>query len=185
MATKYEYYDTGYDNTQYCYGTAGRGQTFTPSVRHEIQTVKVYISKTNAPDALDIDIKATSAGLPTGASLASGQIAAGDVGAGVDWETCTLGTPIILEAGVMYAILLLSTGSVWQNLYNVGRDSGSATYSGGTELTSVDGGSSWSISSGSDMYFEELGDPKISFISRQRGSSLKQSGSIGQALLQG
>lgn len=137
------------------------GQTFTPSISHNITSVDVRMYRMGAPGGnIVANIYATSGGLPNGASLASGSIAGSTVPVfpTYGWMSITLTTPTTLTAGTKYAIVLTNTGGsggiddlyVW-----CGGGCGTGTYSGG-DYCYNDGGV-WGNYANYDLGFREYG----------------------------
>ena len=72
--TLYENLDTGDTTGSTFYGTNWRAQTFTPSIAHELTSVKLKLYKEGNPGIVTVSIRATSAGKPTGSDLCLGTI---------------------------------------------------------------------------------------------------------------
>ncbi len=157
---------------EYCYGVSSGhnfdgkywlAQSFTPSVSHEITSIKIFISRTGSNPALlgtiTASIKATDgSGHPTGGDLVADTLAAADVGASGAWyELDMTGSVVVLEAGVKYAIVCRTSGEgdgsnviLWYR----------GNYAGGEDLYSDDYGATWSGTT-SDDRFEEYGYPSL------------------------
>ena len=155
MAIKYEYYDSGDDDNRSFYEANWRGQTFTPSTAHTITSVKLLLFKIFAPGTITVSIRATSANLPTGNDLCSGTTDGDTLTTDTagEWREISLGAGYALSTGTKYAIVVraASTWGGWRV------DETSPTYTGGTEVYSLNSGSSWTAVSTVDALFEEWG----------------------------
>lgn len=127
------------------YGVNWRAQTFTPGSTFVCSGA--YLSLTTVaggnPSPMTVAIKATSAGLPTGANLAEGTITSVSItGSGYFNFYVSFTTPITLTASTMYALVVSSPLSTVAGYWSW---EGNATsiYAGGTDVGSSDSGSSW------------------------------------------
>jgi hypothetical protein len=145
------YYNTNDDSYYGGNSTYIAGQTFTPSETFTLTSIKALLYKIGTPGTCTVAIYATSAGVPTGAPLVSntfdGNTLTSD-SAG-EWKEVTL-TPTELTGSTMYALVIMASG----NFLGWRRDQTSPTYTGGTEVTSSNGGSSWSADNSHDLMFE-------------------------------
>ena len=153
--TLQEYYDISDDTITQCYGVNWRGQTFTDAGGFSLTKVSVKAFKIGSPGDVTMNIKATTAGKPSGAALGTATTSANGWttdGAG-DWYDFIFDPAVVLDAGVMYAIeVSIPTGNsvnqiIWRD------DQSGATYAGGTYVYSSNSGGSWTISSGGDLMF--------------------------------
>ena len=158
MATLYENYITGDDGSANTDSTNWDSQTFTPSITHIITSVKLKLWRTTTPGTVTVSIRATSAGLPTGADLASGTTdgdtlptAAGSA----EWREITLGAGTVLIASTKYAICVRAAAQYANWRY----DQTSPTYAGGNRAFSSTSGVSWTAVAGTDFMFEDWGEP--------------------------
>ena len=164
-ATLYEYLNTGDDDYAVSYGVNWKGQTFTPATAHTITSVKLKLIKvTGAPAGnLNVNIRATTAGLPSGANLATSSMLANDISTTATWYEFTLTPSVLLTASTLYAIIWSNpsgdvsnyTGArmIYQNAVD--------QYTGGDDKASADSGVTWNNGYGnySDYMFEDWGDP--------------------------
>lgn len=156
---KYQYYDTGDDNDRDAYGVNWVGQTFTVEVSHIISKVKLKLFRVGTPGTINVSIRATSAGKPTGGDLCAGTI----VGTGITddangaWYEIPLGDGFELTIGIQYAIVIRATSGDASNKVSWRADITSPSYSGGTQVGSSDSGTGWSTYSGVDCMFEDWG----------------------------
>ena len=59
MATRYEYYTTGYNTFFGSEAQYWLGQTFTPSISHRITSVKVFVFRKGSPGTVTVSIRST------------------------------------------------------------------------------------------------------------------------------
>lgn len=159
MTTKYEYCD---DTPDYHLHIDAVGvllaQTFTPSIDHYITQVKLDMAKEVAlVDDIIIQIRSTSAGLPTTTILTIGSISAVNIPISHALVTCLI-NPYKVISGTKYAIVPYKNTAIgsllWYQKY------GFATYSGGDACTWI--GTAWDNKGGSDFIFEEWGVTDLS-----------------------
>lgn len=135
--------------------TEWRAQTFTASSNtgeDNIGGVRLYLTKTGAPTGnCTVSIRATSAGLPTGADLATSVVAYSTITTGV--ITFTLSTAVALVAGTVYAIVFQPGAGVSGGAYCAWNYQSSSVYANGTSVTSADSGTNWTAESSFDRYF--------------------------------
>ena len=137
------------------YAQFWRGQSFTPTTTHTITCVELEMIKVGSPPGdLTVIIKATSAGVPSGAIMATGTLAAstwattpGSV------EAITLDNTAELTASTMYALYFYLGGGDGSNklqyLYG-------SSFAGGTTVSSDNSGSTWAAGA-TDLNFAEHG----------------------------
>jgi hypothetical protein len=153
----FESYTTGQDSWVTVGYDAGivMAQTFTPSLGHTIKTVKIYALRVGTSPNIKIDIYETSAGMPTGSPIStSGFVSAAGFDTNYSWQTIIV-SPVSLSASTMYAIVLSAQAFSYWDYVQWGDDSTSPTYAGGTLVYSPNSGSTWTISSGDDLLFQE------------------------------
>jgi hypothetical protein len=132
-------------------------ETFTPQNTHKIESVKLRLSRAGSPGTILISIRNTTNGKPVGGDLCSGTMDGNTLTTdqyGAVYEIA-LGAGVVLEAGVQYAIIIRcpnATSSDFILVWLVSVDS----YPSGTVVYSADG-STWTIYSNMDFYFEEWG----------------------------
>jgi len=106
------------------------------------------------PPDLTLSVRTTSAGLPTGADLASTTISGSAFASGsVTSFAATFSTPAALVAGTQYALILRPVSAPAGAGYFWIRSSPS-TYSGGSRVLSADSGGTWSIDTTRDFNFK-------------------------------
>lgn len=117
-----------------------------------VKSVKLWIGDQGGDNnrTVTISLRATSAGLPTGADLESKTVTGTASTVNGQEMTFTFSTPVTVTRGTTYAIIFrcLDTNGqvqVWGN--------SAAGYSGGSKIASTNSGSSWSAETGKDFYF--------------------------------
>lgn len=162
MATKYEYND-GTGAGKGVYDTFWMAQTFTPTVNHNVTTIKIKCARTGSPGTVTVSIRATSGGLPTGIDLVSGTFNGDTISEwnNYEWVSVTLGRAYKLLADTMYAIVVKAPAGSESPENVLYWQLSSDSYSGGTFCESDDSGSTWAeyASGANDCGFEEWGNP--------------------------
>ena len=126
--------------------TTWGGQTFKPSVSGLLTKADINLfcsGCTGTTPNLTLSVQATSAGLPTGADLASGTIAGFSNGASA-YYSATFATPPTLTAGTMYALVIRPVANPSAGIYALTR-SANDVYAGGTRVAGTVSGTVWSI----------------------------------------
>jgi len=162
MATLFQYYNSGDDGEKSIWGDSIIGQQFTVSTAHSIEYVKLKMREypNSSPGNLVVEIKGVDGdGKPTGEALCSATVNANDYNDPSQWRTITFSTSADLQADTMYAILCHDEDWNGSSSVNVlwARDTTSPTYSGGSQLLSINQGTSWAVQTSRDMMFEEWG----------------------------
>lgn len=160
MTTLYEHYITGDDGSISLHSASKRvGQTFTPSIDHAITSIKFFGYRKGDPGTLTVSIKATDdEGKPTGDVLCSKTINSADIGLSPKaWHEITFDNIAALIAGTQYVIILQVSNGAPATDYVFWRKDWHGTYTGGTQVVSFNGGSSWSVQTDEDQLFEEYG----------------------------
>ena len=171
MAIKYEYYNTGDDDSRQIYDNVWRAQTFTPDTAHTVTSVKLLLYKIilGTPGTITVSIRATSASLPTGGDLCSGTTDGDTLTTDAlgEWREISLGAGYALSASTMYAIVIRAPDGnyIYGDYVRIRVDETSPTYTGGTDCYSTNSGSSWTQVSGTDLMFEEWGSAAEATIS--------------------
>lgn len=180
MATLQDYYNTG-DGANAAFGSARWiAQTFTAGNGYSISSIKLKLWRdpSNNPGTITISIRATTAGLPTGADLdgvsgtTDGNTLPTTQGT-AEWREITLSSSIELTSSVMYAIVMRCSGV--NPSCNCRDDASSPAYANGTYNYSNNSGSSWTIFSGADLMFETWGDAPVT---HEAEGSISGTGSI-------
>jgi hypothetical protein len=124
------------------------GQTFTPSVSGLLKRVDIDLFCSGCSGTtpnLTVSIRATAAGLPTGADLASATIPGFANGGVPSYFTATFGAPAALTAGTMYAIVVRPVANPAPGTYAIIRSGTPGPYAGGTRVSGATSGTVWSI----------------------------------------
>jgi len=166
--TLYEKSNTGDDGNASIGGDLAwwEGQTFTPAVAHIITSVKLYLHRDDGvfPGIVTVSIRATAAGLPTGADLCSGTYDADTLTPFTPtWCEFTFGAGTNLLAGTKYAIVIRVSAATDQVKSRV---TSPGTYADGSSVYSGDSGATWAAYGGSppfDYQFEEYGLPLANY----------------------
>lgn len=149
-----EFYNTGDDIDAPITVTTWRGQTWTTTSAYNITSVKLKLYRGGTPPTnVTVSIRATSAGLPTGADLTSGSIAGSTVTEGTPGSFIEIPlTPYALSNATKYAIVCRvdDAGCTWRV------DNSSPSYAGGNGCTSTNSGVNWTTG-GWDSMFEIYG----------------------------
>lgn len=147
-------------------------QTFTPVTSYQAGSCKLKLYRVGNPSTVTVSIRATAAGLPTGANLCSGTTN-GDTlttDSGGEWRTISMGAGYPLVAGTQYARVVRALLSDITN-YILWRRAVFGSYAGGSKCFSPDNGATWSIPfPGHDMMFEEWGQVYPSLTRKWQGA---------------
>jgi len=134
--------------------TSWGGQTFIPALTGTVVKADVQLfcsGCTGTTPNLTASIRATSAGLPTGADLATATIPGFSNGAGV-FYTASFGSPAALTAGTQYALIVRPVANPSIGGYFWIRSS-PGTYANGQRVTTADSGSTWTADVTRDFNF--------------------------------
>jgi hypothetical protein len=135
-------------------------QTFTAGVTGQLVKVDFPLFCSSSPAGtpctlnpnLNVSIRATSGGLPTGANLASASIA-GNISGATATFTATFASPLAITAGTQYALIVNtgSTGAATTGYFWI--RSSPSTYANGQRVASADSGVTWAADSTRDYNF--------------------------------
>jgi len=182
MAELYENYITGDDFAYAPFGNRRAAQTFTPSISHEVTSVKLKLLRYGYPGTLTVSIKATTGLVPSGADLSSGTIDGDTLStSGYEWVSIPQTSYPSLTAGTKYAIVIKAPLGDYSNYVAVAGDSSSPTYTGGNYCYSSDSGANWTAFTSADLVFEEWGLPVVPPIEIE-GSSAGASSATGKII---
>lgn len=137
-------------------------QTFTTTANHLLKSVELNLQKTGADvtlSTINVSIRATSGGEPSGENLTLGTIYGSDVDHTVaGWYEAVFSNPIELADSTMYAIVIGAPGSDYPSFYARGTSTGNV-YEGGTQGYSEDSGETWEEQSADtdDLWFKTYG----------------------------
>lgn len=156
---KYEYYNTGDDDYIYIADTEYVAQTFTPSISHYINIVKIKAFRVGSPGNITVSITAVDGdGKPTGPDLSTGTFN-GDIittDSGGEWISIGM-SEYLIESSTQYAIVVKALeGDATNWLAWLVDYSGSSSYTGG-EGWWYDGDIWDNEGDVFDMMFEEWG----------------------------
>jgi len=156
-------YVTGDDTGGAVMTVSWLGQTFTTGASYNLASIKIKGGRAGSgaqPGTVNVAIRATSGGIPTGANLSTGSFDADSTPdmtsydpEVAEWTEITM-SALTLGASTKYAIIVSNPGGDNQNYYRWGSDQSSPTYADGEEVYSSDSGSSWDALATADMMFE-------------------------------
>jgi hypothetical protein len=139
------------ESTEYAITNSQWGmQTFTPTEDYTIGRVVFKLRENQAGEILlTVGIYATSGGKPTGSALVEKVVDLDGHGNALAEATIDFDTPYALTNGVQYAIVLTTPGGGIWGAYGT-----PSTSPGGNWGVSYNQGSSWTINTGWDWYFQ-------------------------------
>jgi len=150
MATLYDYHSTGDTTTAGFATTSWRAMTFTTTGAYTIGSVKLKLYTSVVPDYVVASIRATDGTIPTGADLASGELAGTEletISPG-DWIEITFTTAYALSATTKYAIICRTkTSGTCEWRLDI-----SGGYATGSRCDSADSGVNWTEGTTSHDY---------------------------------
>jgi hypothetical protein len=133
------------------------GQTFIPAVNGQLVKAQIQLFCNGCgatPPNLTLDVRNTSAGLPTGADLATTTIPGSVFSSGSTVSfTASFGSPATLTSGTQYALILRPVSAPAGSGYFWIRSSPS-TYANGSRVLSADSGGTWSTDTTRDYNFK-------------------------------
>lgn len=155
----YERYQIGDDESLLVYGVRWESQTITPSVSHTLNRVAIKVARGGIgglPGTITVSIRATAAGLPTGADLVSLTFDGNLLDTAATGQFRQYVMPgVALTAATKYAIVVRATGGDVNNHLVWREDATSPTYAGGSRCSSVDSGGTWAADTTKDFMFDE------------------------------
>jgi len=156
MGVRDRYTGGAHSGSAAIYNTRSEGQTFTAKYSYTMTSVELELYRdTSNVVTLDINIYATTAGLPTGPSLASGSISTADIELGVgdsELHSIVLSAGVVLQKGTMYAICGTSSTANSSDIKWV-TDTGGG-FTGGTRIYDSSPGGAWTGTIAHDMNFQ-------------------------------
>jgi len=154
--TLYESFTESPDNDVGITASLTYAQTFTPSVAHNITSVKLLLYRQGTPGTMYVEIRATSAHYPTGSALVTGSINANDFTTNSSGQLYEITFPsaLSLDADTEYAIIARCGGDAGNRPLWLWKTAGG--YAGGFARGSMDNGASW-YNQGGDLIFYEYG----------------------------
>jgi len=161
VAIRFEYYNTGDDGDFQFYGASWAAQTFVPSKKHTILSVKLKLYRVNSPNTVTVGIRFTDGdGKPTGDDLCSGTTDGNTLttdSAG-EWREITLDTGYNLNVNIKYGIVVRVPNATSGNYLRWREDCTGTGYINGYGLLSGNSGSTWTAYTDIDCMFEEWGE---------------------------
>lgn len=150
---------TGNNTNENFYAQYWRGQTFTPSVSHELTAVQLYMMEDGTPADLNVSITGVDgSGDPDLSNiLCDVNIPETEFSAvAFEWEDANLSGCGSLSAGTTYGIVLYG-GLNGSNQYRWGLDTVAPVYGSGEFCSSTDSGATWSCDATKTVNFKEYG----------------------------
>ena len=135
--------DGGFAGSNVVWGSVQAAQSFTAGISGDLDQVDVLLARSGSPGDLTVEIQTLSSGVPSGTVLASGSVAAASVTGSYAWIPVPLSPVAPSSAGVQYAIVLSAPSSAGSGDRYDWAITGGSPYSAGTQLSSLDGGASW------------------------------------------
>ncbi len=135
--------------------TSWGGQTFTAGVSGPLVKADVQlfcIGCTGTTPNINVSIRATSAGLPTGADLATAVLPGFSSGSSV-FHTVTFATPTTVTAGTQYALILAPTANPSPGTGYFWIRASPSSYAAGQRVTTTNSGVTWATDSTRDFNF--------------------------------
>lgn len=155
----FEHYIINDDDEKAIFDRHWRGQTFTPSISHNITSVKLLLRRVLLPGQVTVSIRAATYGKPIGPDLCSGTFDGNTLttdGAG-EWKEITFDIHPLLDASTTYAIVIRAIAGDGSNNLRWRDDNSYPAYPGGLYVYSEWSGTDWTRVYGTDMMFEEWG----------------------------
>lgn len=153
-----DYYNTGANTYEDIFDTDWAAQTFTTTIGYNITSVKLLLRRFVSPGTLTVSIKATAAGVPTGADLCVGTYDANTINSLTpEWIEITFGNGAKLSPLTQYAIVARCLTGTFANEVLWRHDATSPTYTGGSVCASADSGATWTADATIDALFECYG----------------------------
>ncbi len=147
-----EFY-TSQDSDEFIVTNGWKAQTFNTTSQYIVGQVRIWGRGIgNGGGTITVSIRATVAGLPSGADLTSGTIAASSFPSSNGLVSVNV-TPLLLSNATQYAIVIGNSGGDLANYVMWRADATAPAYGGGTYCSSGDFGGTWASDAGKDFYF--------------------------------
>lgn len=147
-------YDLGDDADLSVWGVNWEAQTFTVNIAHDVEVIEIKCRRVGSPGNITIGIRATAAGLPTGADLTSVTFDGNALPTSDLWIVRYV-TAYSLSAATKYAPVIRAPDGDASN-YLVWRSDGTAPgYAGGARCHSANSGGDWAEDVNNDFMFRE------------------------------
>lgn len=166
------------NSTTSIYGNIWAGQTFTTSSSspHTVSQVKLMLERVGSPGTITLHLYRISSGLPTGTDITSGTYDGDIVSSNSsNWYTIPLDEETSLLSGTTYAICLDAVEGDSSD-YILWSYNSSNPYSGGTALSSTNGGTTWTAVTANDYLFQIWGSSALVVQECKVFEGVKQSG---------
>ncbi len=144
------------DNFSQQMGLTWTAQTFLVGAAATTKSARIRVFRTGLPGTVQISIRATVAGKPSGADLAADLMTNGNdftsSSPGTFWKF-TWPTPLALSASTTYALVFRAPSGDGSNFTTWRSDATTPLYTGGSNAFSTDGGVTWTLNTATDMMF--------------------------------
>lgn len=134
------------------YGVNWYAQTFTPATgQSNVAEVILNMTSVGTPTSTySVEIRATTAGVPSGAALGTATLAVASMASGDN--TFIFASPVSVTPGTVYAIVVSCAAALVGNNYQWNYAT-TNPYSGGQWCSSIDSGASWAGNASNDFRF--------------------------------
>jgi len=150
-----ENFNTGDDTAENCRGAQWCSQSYQTAAAYTMNEIHILALRLGSPGTCTVSLRATSAGLPTGADLTSGTFNGNTQSTSATWITVPV-TSYDVTTATTYAILLsCPTGSAGNHM--AWRMDSANGYASGSYIISTNSGSSWAADTTYDFMFEVYG----------------------------
>ena len=151
-----EYDETNQNANEWFGGPVALAQSFTPSQDIDVVQIGIYAKFVSSTQSdITVSIRADDgAGKPTGGDLTSGTLP-GFSDTSYAWKTIDVDRYSLTNGTKYHVVVLIPSPSY--GTYSWGLDNTSPTYTGGTQSTSADLGSSWTVVTTADQIFRVYG----------------------------
>jgi len=129
------------------------GQTFMAGQTGDLTKIELRLYKDNSTDPLIIEIRETSAGLPTASVLATYTMQASEITSNQTWtnKVIEFAAPTAVVSGTLYAVVLRTIDS---DKYMIDNDNDTDAYADGAYVYADKGAENWAAYHDYDFYFK-------------------------------
>lgn len=179
-AELWESYSTGVDGNYTIQNNEWYAQTFTITPEsHSINEIRIFGYREGEPGTITLSIRDTASGLPTGADLTSGTFNGDTVTNSTVGAWCAVAvTEINLDYDEVYAVVVRADAGDADNSFHLVIDGSSASYAGGSVVTSDNSGVTWTADTDDDMYFQVYGKGLLEVSSARAFTGYTETGDL-------
>lgn len=164
-------------------GATWVGMTFTTASAYDLTKVDLWLRRYGTtPGTVYLDVYATDAGKPTGASLGSASLNANEFSASDDWREFVLSSAVTLTDATTYALVIRVPDGNVNNCVQWRFKSGDGYASGGN-VQSTDSGSTWTTNSTYDGGFKTYSGGTVDYLDAAGACTLSLTASGDAELL--